>query len=95
MPHLYVYYRVAPARRGEALAAVRRLADLLTARGGAAPRLMRRPDLTANGLETWMEIYPDAKDGALALIDRAVAESGLARLIEGERHVETFIDILF
>lgn len=88
MIDLYVYYKV----REEAAAAlaprVRALQDGL----GVPARLKRRPD-ARDGLQTWMEVYPDVDDGFPARLDAAASSAGLADLIEGPRRAEIFTDL--
>lgn len=90
---LYVYYRIPRDHVGEALSAARRAAALIQASGAAAPRLMRRPQADRDGRQTWMEIYERWDPAWEGRISRALAESGLAALIAGERHEELFVDM--
>ncbi|GGZ05095.1 DUF4936 family protein [Pseudoduganella plicata] len=88
---LYVYYKV----RDEDAATLReRIASLqrqLADAHGVAPQLKRRPG-AQDGLQTWMEVYPDVGAGFAAALDEACATAGLAALA-GPRHTEVFTDL--
>jgi len=89
---LYVYYRV-PAEDAERFAALaRETQSALARRHGVAAALKRRPE-AADGLHTWMEVYHDVAPGFEDALTAAVAASGLAGRIRGERHVERFLDM--
>lgn len=92
-PSLYVYYRIARPDVMAARAAASKMQDLIEAQGLTAPRLMLRPEPDAEGRQTWMEVYEAWDSSWPAIVDRALAESGLAALIEGDRHLELFIDL--
>jgi hypothetical protein len=40
-----------------------------------------------------MEVYAGTPDGFEAVLAAAVRDAGLAELIDGERHIEFFMDI--
>ncbi|MFC5478385.1 DUF4936 family protein [Massilia suwonensis] len=90
MVDLYVYYKV---RDEDA----ERLAHLVCAlqtrviQPGHA-RLLRRPE-SKDGLQTWMEVYPDVPESFAATLEDAVAGAGLDGLLQGPRHVEVFTEI--
>ncbi|WP_342116906.1 DUF4936 family protein [Pseudoduganella sp. OTU4001] len=96
---LYVYYKVQDADTAGLQAAVIAMQAGLAAAHGVAGQLKRRP-AAADGVWTWMEVYPgvarsaaDRPDAAFAsVLDAAVAEAGLARWISGPRHTEIFED---
>ena len=90
---LYVYYRIPARSVAEARLAVQRAADAIGASAGHRPRMMRRPDSDPEGRQTWMEVYDPWNPAWAALVWDAHQESGLASLIEGERHEELFIDL--
>lgn len=89
---LYIYYRVrsenATALQVRASAMQHRLASEC----GIAGSLKRRPE-EKDGRQTWMEVYHTVPDGFEAMIDAAVSRDGLAKLIDGPRHTEHFMDI--
>jgi hypothetical protein len=90
--HLYVYYRVSPRAAAKARVLAGRVLE--QARSSVRQCALRRRPQTKEGMETWMEVYEGVNDGPalLALLQRAVARSGLDRLT-GERHLEWFEDL--
>ena len=90
MVDLYVYYKV----RDEHAAALLPLVRALQARvaGPGAARLQRRPG-NKDGLQTWMEVYPDVPLDFAAGLEKAAASAGLEGLVKGPRHVEVFTEI--
>ncbi len=92
-PSLYVYYRVPEDKADAARNAAVRLAEIIALQGLERPRLMRRPETNAQGQQTWMEVYERWDTDWTAMVDRAVADSGLGALIEGPRHPELFVDL--
>lgn len=93
----YVYYRVSITQTDAARDAVARLFALTAGRFGVSGRIQWRADVSDNdvakGGATWMERY-DAVDAAFVeALPQMVVESGLASLLEGERHVECFVDM--
>lgn len=85
MAEIYVYYKLASARRQAALAAFEAACQALS---GPRPRLLGRQDeACAGGLETWMEIHT----GPQALQTEAALASALAPYVEGLRHIEKFV----
>lgn len=89
---LYIYYRV---RSENATALRERVAAMqksLSGEYGIVSRLKRRPE-EKDGRQTWMEIYEAVPDHFEAVIERAVAQAGLAALIDGQRNTEHFLDV--
>lgn len=93
----YVYYRVSTTQTAAARDAVARLFALTAGRFGVSGRIQWRADVSANdiakGGTTWMERYDDVDAAFVEALPELVIESGLASLLEGERHVECFVDI--
>jgi hypothetical protein len=89
MIDLYVYYKVRDEHAD-------RLASLVCAfqarriQAGAA-RLLRRPE-SKDGLQTWMEVYPDVPESFAEELETAAAGAGFEGLIEGPRRVEVFVE---
>lgn len=75
---LYVYYKVRLADVGAAVDAFKALPSK------QRPELLRRPEVQ-DGLETWMEVYPEA-----LLSAEAVVADTLRTWVVGERHREQF-----
>ena len=90
---LYLYYRIPARNAAEARLAAQRAADSFEAGAGQRPRMMRRPDADHQGRQTWMEVYEGWNPAWAELVVRALRDSGLGSLIEGERHEELFIDL--
>lgn len=88
---VYVYYRVQDARSTELQARAQTLQHDLARACGVRTRLQRRPAST-NGCQTWMEVYLDVPVHFDAALERAVAAADLLSVIDGERHVEYFLD---
>ncbi len=92
MEHLYIYYQVRPEHRNKARSLVLVIQSRLANRTGQKGRVMRRPELSEAGTETWMEVYENVTQSTLAMVEQLQQEAGLGELIVGERHVERFID---
>ena len=89
MIDLYVYYKVRE-EHADALAPLVCAFQARMIQPGAA-RLLRRPEST-NGLQTWMEVYPDVPEHFAAELETAAAGAGFEGLIEGPRRVEVFVE---
>ncbi len=89
MIDLYVYYKVREEH-------AERLAGLVCAfqarmiQAGAA-RLLRRPE-SKDGVQTWMEVYPDVPEHFAEQLETAAAGAGFDGLIDGPRRVEVFVE---
>jgi hypothetical protein len=91
MMDLYVYYKVRELDAAALAPRVRAMQAAL-AREGIAVQLKRRPE-SKDGMQTWMEVYPDVDQGFQARLDDAAAQAGLTGLIDGPRRAEIFIDL--
>jgi len=89
---LYIYYRIRNGRADEFRTKAGAMQSRLTREYGIVAALKRRPE-EKDGLQTWMEIYQAVPDGFAMQLERAVAQAGLAALIEGQRHTECFVDV--
>ncbi|MFK0376305.1 DUF4936 family protein [Pandoraea sp. NPDC090278] len=93
----YVYYRVSTTQTDAAREAVARLFALTAGRFGVSGCIQWRADVSANdvakGGTTWMERYDDVDAAFVEALPQLAVESGLASLLEGERHIECFVDI--
>ena len=89
MRHVYVYYRIAPARATHAAERIDALLQAMARYCGTPPRrLVRCDDAT-----TWMEIYEAIADWPsfeTALQDQ-LAALGIADVVDGPRHLECFV----
>ena len=90
---LYVYYRARHADGQTVERQVGALQQQLRDQYGVRCGLKQRPRLKEE-LITWMEIYLAVPGNFQATLERAVAASPLPLLIDGERHVEYFLDCL-
>lgn len=89
---IYLYYTV---REVDAALTRTRVAALQHRLGNAydiKPTVRRRPE-QRDGLQTWMEIYPDVPTGFDSVIEQAADEEGLTELATNGRHVEVFIEL--
>ena len=92
MADLYIYYRVPEAQAAQLAPRVLAMQARLAAAHGVAGQLKRRPQ-AAEGMQTWMEIYLDAKAGFDAALAAAVQEAAVLEQIDGQRHTEVFMDV--
>ena len=90
MVDLYVYYKVRDEDADQLAPLVCALQTRLIQPGHA--RLLRRPE-SKDGLQTWMEVYPDVPTSFAIDLEKAVAGAGLEGLVQGPRHVEVFSEI--
>lgn len=89
---LFIYYRVPAEHAAKMQKKVESMQAALHEQWPVATALKRRPELR-DGCETWMEIYAQIPEDFPAALESAVHDSALLALIEGGRHIETFIDI--
>lgn len=90
MTDLFVYYRV---RRDAILQLQPKVIAMqaeLAQRFGVRPALKRRPE-EKEGLQTWMEMYPDVPESFMPALQQAALAAALP--IEGERHLEIFVEL--
>ncbi|MET0982745.1 MAG: DUF4936 family protein [Telluria sp.] len=89
MIDLYVYYKVRDEDAARLEPLVRRLQAEVAA-GGA--QLKRRPG-SRDGLQTWMEVYPDVTEAFAAGLEAAALGAGVGALIAGPRRAEVFVEL--
>ena len=87
---LYVYYRVREADEAAHRAGARAALAAARERAGIAGRLGRRPE-SKEGLHTWMVSFLDLPVRSEAAVLACLAEPACSALIQGERHVERFV----
>ncbi len=90
MTDLFVYYRVRSDAARQLQPRVASMQDGLARRFGVRTSLKRRPEET-DGLQTWMEIYAAVPDDFLPALQQAADNAALP--IDGERHIEIFVDL--
>jgi predicted enzyme related to lactoylglutathione lyase len=90
---LYIYYRVRTedATRFQARAAA--MQQALARDHGIGGALKRRPE-AKDGMHTWMEVYAAAPENIETTLASVLSTSGLAELIDGNRHHEYFMDVI-
>ncbi len=89
---LYIYYRV---RADHAASLQKQLVAMqsdLAVQWQVETDIKRRPELQ-DQLQTWMEIYRQVPDAFLPALHQAVRLAGIEALIDGPRHLETFVDL--
>lgn len=89
---LYIYYRVRAENADELRGKAGAMQQWLSQEYGIVTALKRRSG-EKDGLQTWMEIYQAVPDSFELLLERAIAQAGLATLIEGRRNTEYFVDV--
>ncbi len=92
MGDLYIYYRVSDGNAAALAARVCAMQARLAREHAVTAQIKRRPG-SAEGVQTWMEIYTGAGRGFDAVLDAAVLEAALPELIAGQRHTEVFTDL--
>jgi hypothetical protein len=92
MADLYIYYRVPEANAAQLAPRVHAMQAQLAAAHGVAGQLKRRPQ-AAEGMQTWMEIYPGTGAGFDAALAAAVQQAAVLEQIDGKRHTEVFMDV--
>jgi hypothetical protein len=92
MLDLYIYYRVRDEQAAELAPRVLAMQAGLASSHGVHGQLKRRPG-SADGVQTWMEIYSATSEGFDAALGSAVQDAALSGLIDGKRHTEVFTDI--
>ena len=89
MIDLYVYYKVRTEDAARLEPLVRGLQARIASRGA---QLKRRPG-NRDGLQTWMEVYPEVPDAFPAILEAAAAGAGFDALIVGPRRAEVFVEL--
>jgi len=89
---LYIYYRVRCEDADRFGMRVAGMQQDLARDCGVSVSLKRRPE-ASDGRHTWMEIYCGVPEGFEHRLAEAVAACELKTLIDGERHLEYFMDV--
>jgi hypothetical protein len=87
----YVYYKSAQELESQVVLQVELLQKHLNAQMMIDGRLQRRPG-AEKGIITWMEIYRDVASLFDTSLEKALNQTELMSLIQGERHAEYFED---
>lgn len=89
MIDLYVYYKV----RDEDAARLGPLVRSLQARlASPGAQLKRRPG-GRDGLQTWMEVYPDVTEAFAAGLEAAALDAGVDTFTVGPRRAAVFVEL--
>lgn len=89
---IYLYYTIREADASLTRTRVTALQQRLSRAYDIQPAVRRRSE-TRDGLQTWMEIYPDVPTGFDSVIEQAAGEEGLTKLATNGRHVEVFMEL--
>ncbi len=89
---IYLYYTIHEADAAVTRTHVAALQQRLGRAYDIHPSVRRRPE-THDGLQTWMEIYPDVPVGFDSVIAQAAREEGLTELATNGRHAEIFMEL--
>ena len=92
MRDFYVYYKVASGDATTLAPLVHAMGRRLAQDAGVQVQLKRRPE-DKDGLQTWMEVYPDVSDSFATLLAQAVDAAGIAPYLAGPRRLEIFTDL--
>ncbi len=92
MDDLYIYYRVPDEHAALLAPRVFAMQARLRDAHGVPGQLKRRPG-SADGMQTWMEIYLSTEAGFDAALAAAVQDAALSDYIDGNRHTEVFMDL--
>jgi hypothetical protein len=93
MQTLYVYYKIAAAEHAACLLRVRALEQAVRETWPALQmELMQRPQASADGLETWMEVYRHPQ-GVTTAMTESIAEMAKSAGLPTQRASEFFIPL--
>ena len=93
MQTLFVYYKLPQSEHAHWAQRVRSFIGRVQSQfDGLDVDLMQRPEVNAQGLETWMEIYRHPQGVSQTMIDTIEAEA-LALALPSARASEVFIDL--
>ncbi|HTD04474.1 DUF4936 family protein [Undibacterium sp.] len=88
----YIYYRCASRHQLQVAEQAGELQQRLSHQTGVAVELKRRPE-TENDMQTWMEVYRKIPEDFAVQMEAALQQTSLRSLIDGQRHVEYFMDV--
>ena len=89
---IYIYYAIREQDAALARQRVEALQQRIASDYGIVSRLKRRPE-SINATQTWMETYSAVPAGFDQVIEQVAAQNGLSALVQGERHIEYFVDL--
>jgi hypothetical protein len=88
----YIYYLVSSNQADELQKLVLNMQTKLAREFGLMAELKRRPE-EKNECHTWMEVYRNVPENFDRILQQAVTQAGIKTLINGERHLERFLDL--
>ena len=88
----YVYYKGRAEHGAHLRERVASMQQRLHEQLGIACSLKRRPQ-SKDGFDTWMEVYLAVPEGFEQSLARELLKAKLDELIDGERHLEHFLDL--
>ncbi len=92
MSDLFIYYRVRDEHAALLAPRVLSMQAGLANVHAVVGQLKRRPG-SADGRQTWMEVYPATPPGFDTALAAAVQQAALSDFIDGARHTEVFTDL--
>ncbi|MCH8618586.1 DUF4936 family protein [Undibacterium sp. TS12] len=87
----YIYFKASSSHESAILEQEQLLLSFMLEYGLSKHRLQKRPQ-AQDGMQTWMEIHRELAPGFEQALARAYAQTRLAELQSGERHIEYFMD---
>ena len=92
---IYIYYKVDAPNAEDLRKKIMMMQDNLSKNWQVQTGLKRRTEVnqSADKFQTWMEVYIRTPEGFLTALQAACDASNVESLIEGERHIEFFMDI--
>lgn len=92
---LYIYYKVDTLNAVSLRMKIISLQANLSRDWQVQTALKQRTEVnsSADKFQTWMEVYLRTPEGFLTALQNACDASDIESLIEGERHIEFFMDI--
>jgi hypothetical protein len=88
----YIYYRVPCNRANELQEKVLNMQTKIAKKFNLITELKRRPE-NKGECHTWMEVYRNVPENFDTILQQAVTQAGIKTLINGERHLERFLDL--
>lgn len=88
----YIYFKTMSSQETEVISEEQLLQTHMQQQTGIAHDLQRRPS-AQDGLHTWMEVHRQVSPDFEQQLARAYAQTRLSELLQGERHMEYFMDV--
>lgn len=88
----YIYYRVSAGQADALQHRVLNMQTKLAKEFSLVGELKRSPE-KRDECHTWMEVYRNVPENFDTILAQAVTQAGIKTLINGERHLERFLDL--